>query len=122
MIDIGLGLVRGKFDNLARGERWQALREHWEEVMRTIDERIKQRLEEPEPWFDVTERLILRAAVDAFTMSERSCQNGLRNIGKDVIADELEAEAEKWQTETRPKFQEQMEMNLGDETDVELVK
>jgi hypothetical protein len=122
MIDIGLGLVRGKFDNLARGERWQALREHWEEVMRMIDERIKVRLQEPEPWFDVTERLILRAAVDAFTVSERSCQTGLRHIGKDDLADELEAEAERWQTETRPKFQEQMELVLGDDADVELVK
>jgi hypothetical protein len=122
MLRIGLGLVRGKFDNLARGERWLALREHWESRMKLIDERITVRLEEDEPWFDVDERLLLRAAVDAFTVSERSCQNALRGLGKDETADELEEEAESWEKVTRPKFHEQMEMELGEKADVELVK
>lgn len=122
MINIGLGLVRGKFENLARGERWAALREHWEELVRLIDDGIRERLGDAAPDFDSRERLVLRAAVDAFTVAERAAQHRLRTIGKDELADELELEAEKWEAETRAKFQEQMEMNLGNETDVELVR
>lgn len=121
MLRRGIGFVRGKFEDLVRGEKWAALREAWQAEIDSIDNCLVMKIDEAKPSFDAHERLILRAAVDAFVMHERSCLPALRGIGKEDFASELEDEAETWTSDTRPKFQEQIELEFTD-ADVGLVK
>ena len=56
---------------------------------------------------DRTSRLMLRGAVDVYANNERAIVPMLKGLGKTELADELTAEASKWDGQTRSKLVEE---------------
>lgn len=61
---------------------------------------------------DRTSRLIIRGAVDVYATNERAIVPMLQGLGKSELADSLNMEASRWESETRPKLVEQDNLDL----------